>query len=69
MIGASMTKPDPLDEPLTRAEIQALLWCVRNVGTEALRTGPYRPQPGVFSHGALSTAANKIERAWEGAPS
>lgn len=55
---------DELDEPLTLAEIHALLWCVRNVDSDALRNGPYRPRrPGVVGHGDLSTATNKIERA------
>lgn len=53
---------DATSDDLTSEEIQALLWVVRNVDYKALRAGPYRPQEGVFSHGALSTATNKIER-------
>lgn len=53
-----------VEDPLTLEEIHALLWVVRNVDSDALRSGPYRPQEGVTGHGDLSTATNKIE--WQG---
>lgn len=56
---------EPLDEPLTAGEIQALLWAVRNISSDALRQGPYRAVPEVCGHGDLSTGTNKIEK-WLG---
>lgn len=52
---------DLTDKNLTNAEIDALLWAVRNIPLPRLRTGPFAPREGVVGHGALSTATNKIE--------
>ncbi len=63
MSRAAQFSSDPLDQPLTLAEVHALLWAVRNLSHDSLKAGtPYGPREGVTGHGDLSTATNKIER-------
>lgn len=49
---------------LSAAEVNALLWAVRNLSLDSLRDGPYHGAYGTAAgHAELSSATNEIERA------